>query len=201
MFDNRFRQKVMQPLGLPVAKLLSKLGISPNQVTVLAFIISLISAYFISQNALIVGIIIWWFSRILDGLDGVLARHAGKSSSFGSFLDISLDMLAYSFIIIGFSISFSQLNSLWLFVLVGYVGCITTALSFGQMSQEAIDQNDNRGLQMAMGLAEATETGIAYTLFCLFPLYLEQLVIAWIFILFITILSRLFYAYLIYKRS
>ncbi len=190
----------MQPLGKPIAKFILRLGITANQITIMSFFIALGSAYFMAQGELFVGIIIWWVSRIFDGLDGVIARQSNTSSAFGGFLDISLDMLAYCSIVVGFSFSFPNLNHLWMLILVGYVGCITTALAFGQMNEDAVDKSDNRSLQLAMGLAEATETGIAYTLFAFFPNYLEELAVLWITILAITILARFTYAYLLHKR-
>lgn len=201
MFDQQFRQKIMHPLGQPLAKFLSKLGVTANQVTVVSFLISILSAYYFSQGDLRTGILAWWLSRLLDGLDGVLARYTNSASLFGGFLDITLDMLAYSAVIIGFSFSFPSLNHLWLLVLTGYIGCITTALSLAQINTQVVQQKDNRSLSLAMGLAEATETGIAYSLFAVFPDYLGTLVIIWISVLAITILSRIIYAYNIFKRQ
>ena len=76
-----------------------------------------------------------------------------------------------------------------------YVLCITGALSLGSLeASRKLPPRDNRGLRLAAGLAEGGETGIAYTLFLLFPDYVKPLLWMWIGVLLVTVVARTAYA-------
>ena len=97
--------------------------------------------------------------------------------------------------IIGFFFAFPSLQLLWLLILFLYVLCITGALSLGNLEdKQQIPSTNNRGLRLAAGVAEGGETGIAYTLFLLFPDYIKILASIWIVILAITVAARLWLA-------
>ena len=193
MIDNHFR-KVMPKMVDPIIKILMKLRVKPNQVTVFAFLVSSSSVWFVLNNYFILAALIWWTGRILDGMDGILARASKTTSSFGAYLDIVLDMAAYSLFIVGLSIRFPELQFNWILILGLYVLCITSALSFGSLLGEK-EIKDNRGLKFGAGLAEAGETGIAYTLFMIFPKHIAILSLIWIGVLLITVLARTSLAY------
>ena len=53
-----------------------------------------------------------------------------------------------------------------------------------------MEPRDDRGLRLGAGLAEGGETGIAYTLFLLFPAHLDWLTGIWIGVLVVTVVAR-----------
>jgi CDP-diacylglycerol--glycerol-3-phosphate 3-phosphatidyltransferase len=75
----------------PTACFFYKLGLEPNQVTIMSFILGIISALILSQKMFILGLVILFFSEILDCADGDLARMKKKVSKKGEFLDSFLD--------------------------------------------------------------------------------------------------------------
>ena len=80
-----------------------------------------------------------------------------------------------------------ELWPFWLWIEFFYVLCITSALALGmQEANREIPARDDRGLRLGAGLAEAGETGIAYTLFLLFPSALPWLASLWIVVLAVT---------------
>lgn len=170
MIDTQFR-KFFSKFAMPVTKFLRSIKANPNIVTVMAFLISSSAAWAIAYDRPYYALLLWWGGRFFDSMDGELARLTGKTTPFGGFLDITLDMLAYSSIIVGFYFRDSHFHHYYLFILVLYVGCITSALALGTLFTEAqIKNDDNRTLRLASGLAEGGETGIAYTLFFLSPI-------------------------------
>ncbi len=172
-----------------------KIGVTPNQLTVFGLVLSCAAAGLVATNHFFAAIITWWLSRLLDGTDGILARETNQASAFGAFLDISLDMASYSVMIIGLAYAFPALSLQWSIILLMYVLCITGALALGNLeSKMPALSADNRGLRLASGIAEGGETGIAYTLFLLFPSHLEELTVAWIIILTTTVLARILLA-------
>ena len=80
-------------LSTRITKLIikSSLPVTPNQMTLISFGISILTAFLIFINQLILGGIMIQISSIIDGIDGVLARAKGISSSLGAFLDATLD--------------------------------------------------------------------------------------------------------------
>jgi len=120
-----------------------------------------------------------------------LARISGRASLYGGFLDISLDMLAYSAMAVGFAIAMPQDVGLWVLVLVGYVMAITTTLALSSLLERA-DRTlgGDRSLQFTPGLAEGGETTIVYALLALFPMWSRAFLVVWIAALAITMVTR-----------
>jgi hypothetical protein len=74
--------------------------------------------------------------------------------------------------------------------------CIASALALGmQEAKRALPARDDRGLRLGAGLAEGGETGIAYSIFLLFPAQLALTTPLWVAILAITIVARSILAY------
>lgn len=194
MIDDPFRLRLPKYVN-PLLSLYKKLGLSPNQITFIALFLGAGSSYLVSQQSFISAVIVWWIGRLLDGTDGIYARATKQTSAFGAHIDILADMASYSMMIIGFFFAFPSLQRLWLLILFLYVLCITGALSLGNLEdKQQIPSTNNRGLRLAAGVAEGGETGIAYTLFLLFPDYIKILASIWIAILAITVAARLWLA-------
>ena len=111
-------------------------------------------------------------NRLIDGLDGAIARHKG-TTPFGGYLDIMCDMGFYAAVPIGFALA-QPGNALWAALLLASFVC--TASSFlGRAvlaAQRGEPDDGARGLKSffhAAGIVEGTETIIAFVLFCLFP--------------------------------
>lgn len=194
MIDNSFRAFLPRYVA-PAVRLLAKLGLTPNQITLLGLMIALASAYSVFRGEFVLALALWWLSRLLDALDGIFARAYDKTSDFGAFLDIQFDMLAYSAMIIAFSLQFPELSLQWLIILFCYVLCIAGALSLGSFeNKRGLTDTSQRGLRVAVGLAEGGETGIFYSLFLLFPAWLPITTWIWIGVLAITISARILLA-------
>lgn len=194
MIDDPFRSKLPKYVD-PLIELFQFVGLTPNMVTMLGLALSGISFYFVTQLMYIPAIATWWLGRLFDGTGGIYARRTNQCSDFGAHLDILSDMASYSGMIIGFGIAFPDLQYSWLIILLLYVLCITGALSLGNLEEKRkIPSHNNRGLRLASGIAEGGETGIAYTVFLVFPQYIKILSTVWIVILFATVVARLILA-------
>ncbi|HEY9276526.1 MAG TPA: CDP-alcohol phosphatidyltransferase family protein, partial [Candidatus Nanopelagicaceae bacterium] len=71
-----------------------KIGATPNQVTLLSFLIGLFSAYSFSRGGFastLLGALLLQLSIIVDCVDGELARYTRKFSSLGAWLDAVTD--------------------------------------------------------------------------------------------------------------
>ena len=81
-------------LSRPIAQLLKRTFITPNQVSVVALLMALGSAalFYYDQN-IWAGVLVQ-ASSIVDGVDGDLARAKDMASRFGGFFDALLDRYA-----------------------------------------------------------------------------------------------------------
>ena len=169
MIDNAFRALLPRFVG-PLLALYGRLGWTPNHVTVLGLVVAFLASAAVAFHFWWLAFVLWWLSRLADGTDGLYARESGQESDFGAYLDIVLDMAAYGGMVLGFAIAAPEFQAQWMAMLFLYILCIATALSLGmQEAKRAITPRDDRGLRLGAGLAEGGETGIAYSVFLLFP--------------------------------
>ncbi len=190
VIDNAFREILPRYAG-PLVRLYGRLGLTPNRVSAIGCGLGLAAAGCVAVGLAGPAMLLWWVGRLVDGTDGIFARDTGQATDFGAYLDIVLDMAAYSAMILGFAYANPELMDRWLLILLLYVLCITSALALGmEEAKRDLPKRDDRGLRLGAGLAEAGETGIAYTLFLLLPEQLSPLTALWIAILLTTIVAR-----------
>lgn len=184
-------RNLLPKLSKPFVVFLINRRIHPNLITVFSFFVALFSALSTMLSFFPLALCLWWLSRLCDGFDGMVARASGQSSPFGAYLDITLDMAAYSLVVISFQIVYPELSYYFSFILLCYVLSITTALSLGIGEAEiGAPKTDNRGLRLGAGLAEGGETGIMYSLMWLYPEFIRELTVLWLAILIISVSLR-----------
>lgn len=77
-----------------IATWLERTGISPNALTVIGLLLTTVVALILATGNLLWGGLLLIFAALFDTLDGALARHTGKTSIFGAFLDSVVDRFA-----------------------------------------------------------------------------------------------------------
>ena len=85
----------------PLARRLGRVGISPNAISILGFLLQAGVGLLFWSGRLRLGGIILFFGAPLDALDGAVARANGKDGRFGAFLDSTLDRLSDAVLILG----------------------------------------------------------------------------------------------------
>lgn len=81
----------------PVARLLLRLNVSPDAVTVVGTLGVVLGALgFFPQGRLLTGVLVITAFVFSDLLDGTMARISGKTSPWGAFLDSTLDRMGDS---------------------------------------------------------------------------------------------------------
>lgn len=101
---DRLRQFSAKFFEIPVARILSLVGISPNIITFLGLILSCMAAYLIVVESFGLAGLALLISGIFDLLDGTLARLTGVASKFGSLLDSLIDRISEGVVLFGFLI-------------------------------------------------------------------------------------------------
>lgn len=140
----------------PIAHACVKLGISANTITVVGTFLTVItSLYFFPTNQLLLGFVIVSILVIFDNLDGQVARLTNSSSTWGAFLDSTMDRFAdaaifASFVAWGYT-SASEPTRIW--VMTGALA----ALVFGSVVPYARARAEGVGLTASVGIAERAD--------------------------------------------
>lgn len=92
---NRFARAGVTRLFTPLAKLLVRLGISPDAVTIVGTLGVMTGALaFYPRGELFWGTMVITAFVFSDSVDGIMARQLQRSSKWGAFLDSTLDRFA-----------------------------------------------------------------------------------------------------------
>ncbi|MCE2458234.1 MAG: CDP-alcohol phosphatidyltransferase family protein [Dehalococcoidia bacterium] len=95
------RQAVANYVERPVARLFSRVGLTPNAVSLIGLAIAGGGAYMIAIGNWWAGGLIVLFAGIFDLFDGALARATGKVSDFGALLDSTIDRVSEAVVLLG----------------------------------------------------------------------------------------------------
>jgi 1L-myo-inositol 1-phosphate cytidylyltransferase / CDP-L-myo-inositol myo-inositolphosphotransferase len=93
-----------RPLSVRISRRLLKHRITPNQVSLFSFLISVAAAGLFALGgypALLLGGLLAQFASIVDGCDGEVARLKFQSSRYGAWFDAVLDRYADAFLLFG----------------------------------------------------------------------------------------------------
>jgi phosphatidylglycerophosphate synthase len=149
--------------------------IHPIAVTLLAAAVGLAAALAAWQGAYGAALALWLLNRTLDGLDGTLARIAGRQSDLGAYLDIVLDHVVAAALAIGLALAAGTADAyLALAALLAsfYVNGATwmyLAALLEKRRAGAAARGELTSVTMPAGLIEGSETIVFYALFLLLP--------------------------------
>jgi phosphatidylglycerophosphate synthase len=191
---DRAIQNVLRPVFAHAGRALASRGVSADGLTLLGFVFGLAAA----------GAIIWqhWqsalalllLSRLMDGLDGAVAR-AGQPSDRGGFLDITLDFLFYALIPLAFAITDPGANALAAAVLLAsFMGTGSSFLAFAVIAEKrqlASLAFPDKSFYFLGGLTEATETIAVFVAMCLWPRHFAPIAYGFAVLCAITALLRI----------
>jgi CDP-diacylglycerol--glycerol-3-phosphate 3-phosphatidyltransferase/archaetidylinositol phosphate synthase len=96
----RLREKYQQMI-MPVGRILSKIGLSPNMVTILSLLVSALACYVYTIKRPVEGALLIIFMGVLDMFDGAIARATNRITRFGATFDHVIDRYAEFLIVLG----------------------------------------------------------------------------------------------------
>ena len=85
----------------PTARLLERVGLSPNKVTVIGLLLSGATAYLLSVGQFVGGGLLLILASALDMADGALARLQGRATVAGALLDSAADRISEAVVFLG----------------------------------------------------------------------------------------------------
>lgn len=181
MLDGAMRKLIDPPLNV-IGKTLAGWGVSANAMTLAGLAVGLFAAVAIAIGNPMAGLWLIVLSRLGDGLDGAIARAAGKTD-FGGFLDLAADFLFYGVIPAAFILADPQANAIaGAVLLVAFYFNCATFLGYAVLAERKGLETDHRGsksLYFTGGLLEGTETIAFFLIVCIWPQWFALL--AWLF--------------------
>ena len=181
MLDRVARRLIDPPLNVIGARM-ARLGIAANAVTIAGLALGLIGAACVAFGHFATGLIFILLGRLLDGLDGAVARHSRKTD-FGGYLDITCDFLMYGAVPLAFVLHDPALNgAAGAFLLASFYTNGASFLGYAILAERFDLETSAQGvksLYYSNGLLEGTETIVFFILLCLFPAAFAGM--AWVF--------------------
>ncbi|WP_298301198.1 CDP-alcohol phosphatidyltransferase family protein [uncultured Erythrobacter sp.] len=191
MLDVKLRPLIDPPLSA-VGRALAGAGISANMLTFTGLALGLGGAAAIALGHIWLGLALIVANRVLDGLDGAVAR-ASEPTLLGGYFDIVADFAFYVSVPLGFGILASE-NTLPALVLVAsFVLTGVSFLAFAVVAAERGEETEAHGKKSffySTGLAEGTETIAVFIAMCLFPAYFAMIAYIYAGLCVLTVFQR-----------
>lgn len=170
MIDARLRRLIDPPLDR-LALAFDGLPITANQVTVAGFLLGLAAPPLLAFQYYGAALSVILVNRLLDGLDGAVARRKGISD-LGGYLDIVLDFIFYSAVVFGFALAQPDKAPYAAFLIFSFIGTGSSFLAYSTLAAKRRITTEIRGKKSIYylgGLTEGFETIVAFVLMCLLP--------------------------------
>ena len=199
MFDAKLRKLIDPILSSCAARLVKQARyckITTTNITLVGFGLGFLCCLAIVFHSYALALILLLLNRLMDGLDGTVARaqqnvqsqmpsrtvQSGTSDQ-GAFLDITLDFLFYAGFAFCFALADPERNALaFAFLLFSFLASGTSFLAFSIFAQKrglTTQAQGKKSIYYLEGLAEGGETILCFIILCLFPFYAPH--IAWAF--------------------
>ena len=160
MVSNFGRRLIAEPLS-HLAGWLVRVGITPNMLTYTGFVLAVITALILGAGNLRLGGLMMIIAALFDTLDGAAARQTGQTSSFGAFLDSTLDRYSESVVFLGLAYFYSATPSTRMELFLVFVTIVGSLMvSYTRARAEGLDieckvgllQRPERIILLAIGL-------------------------------------------------
>ncbi len=191
MFDARLRPLIDPPLNA-VGRTLAGLGVTANALTFTGLALGLGGAAAIALGHIGWGLALIIANRLLDGLDGAVARARGPSD-LGGYFDIVADFAFYVSVPVGFGI-LAPANLLPALVLTAsFVLTGVSFLAFAVIAAKRGAETEAHGRKSffySTGLAEGAETIAVFIAMCLAPTWFGPIAYAYAALCVLTVGQR-----------
>ncbi len=147
---------VQHTLFTPIARVFLRIGLTPNAVTVIGTAATSIAALvLLPMGYLVVGSLVLGVLVLTDSIDGIMAREAKTSSTYGAFLDSTLDRVSdaaiFAAVLLWF---FFHSDGAW--QLAGMLTALA-CLAFGGIVPYVRAKAESLGVDASAGIAERAD--------------------------------------------
>ena len=137
-------------LSQKTGEIFSKLGLTPNQYTLISLFFALISFYFLIKTNLILALIFFLPAAFLDFIDGAVAKFTQRETKKGAYLDTVCDRYIEGIILLGFLFLplkgfFLLPAKVWIFLAL-FGSLMTTYVKAAAKEKELVETELKKGL-------------------------------------------------------
>lgn len=173
-YRRRVVDRALRPLKTrllaPLARSLQRT--SPAAITAVGLAVGLAAAAAAAAGRFDVALVAWLVNRLLDGLDGDVARLADRASARGAYLDLMADLLVYAAVPLGLAAGavgagLADPAAAWgaaafasaaFYVNLGSLAFLSSALANAPEAERARSAGSAPGVHLPAGLVEGAET-------------------------------------------
>jgi len=143
------RRNKFEKFSKKAGELFSKLGLTPNQYTLISLVFAFFCFFSLVKNNLILALIFFLIAAILDFIDGAAARFAKKTTKRGAYLDTICDRYVEGIVLFGFLFlplsSFFLAGHFWVFLAL-FGSLVTTYAKAAAKEKELVEKELKKGL-------------------------------------------------------
>ena len=191
MFDVALRRFV-DPALIRAAGWIANTRMSANMLTIGGAGLALSAAFFVAQSNFIAALVFILLNRIVDGLDGAVAR-INEPTELGGYLDTICDYFFYISIPVAFGFIDPVNHIPALLLVASFTLTAVSFLAFAAIAARRPRDDSAHGpkaLIYSTGLMEGAETISFFVLFCLFPSFFPTLAIIFAALCLLTVVQR-----------
>src|SRR5438309_2277446 len=143
---SNFRNTLPRGWVTPLAVALGKIGLTPNALTILGLILSIVAGVTLALGYMLLGGVLILISGLFDLMDGTLARHTKQASPFGAILDSTFDRFGEAACLLGLLVYYLPQGGAIEIVLI-YVAIVGSLMvSYVKARAEGLGVSCNVGL-------------------------------------------------------
>lgn len=166
----RHKETALGPLAAAIPG-----SVHPTAITAIALVPGLGAGAAAAAGAPALAVVLWLLNRLLDGLDGTLARRRGLQSALGAYADIVLDVVVYAAIPLGIAAgqgTRAAYGAAAVLLASFYVNAISWSYLAALLERRgagAAAQGELTAVTMPAGLIEGAETVVLFALALALP--------------------------------
>lgn len=152
--------------------------LSPSALTGIGLFFGLLAGAAATQSWWLPALALFAANRLMDGLDGVVARQQNQASDAGAYLDMVADSVVYTVIPLGIAVGHDR-RVVWAATAFLLGSFVVNMISWSYLSAlleqrkaGASTTGESTAITMPPGLVEGTETIIWFSLFLLVPSFI-----------------------------
>ncbi|PAL19850.1 CDP-alcohol phosphatidyltransferase family protein [Sphingopyxis sp. GW247-27LB] len=191
MFDAKLRPLIDPPLNA-MGRALAGVGIGANAVTLAGLVPALAAAFAIAHHHYLAGLALILLNRLIDGLDGAVAREIGLTD-FGGYLDTLADYVFYVAVPVGFGLAATENTAVAMLLIASFTLTCASFLVFAAIAARRGEESTKHGAKSffySTGLAEGAETIAVFIAMCLWPAQFPAIAIGFAALCLLTVVQR-----------
>ena len=171
MIETYIRKKI-QPLFDAISTwVLIPLQITPNTITLIAFITGILAGGLISINHLKSASLLLILSGLCDVLDGTVARISQQSQKIGAYIDLISDRMVEAAIVVGFTILYPQHYFAYILFFVAVMLHFSTFIVAGSL----FPNMGKKSMHYDHSIVERAEAFVVFAIMISLPQYIFPL--------------------------